>query len=164
MAKKQEAMKKDTGPPELSDVQEDTQETPDDQVQEPTAGGEADIEEAITSSKAPPKLTIEDRVHNLEIKLDRLDRRLERKIGLSRPLTPEEASNAAEQSALSDERKQMIDAERELRKYIKRGSPKEPDKPGGFRKGLSASQRSRAKSLMKALGRKLPKYDLSLIP
>ena len=136
------------GPPTLSNIQEKEK-----------------VEEEAAETEVPEvpkgKLTIDDRVKNLEVGFVRLARQLEEKIGLSRPLTPEEASDAAERSAQDSELKQKVAAEREVRKYIKRD--------GGYRKDLSKAQKTRAKELLIALDRppkqiREPKYDLTLIP
>ncbi|MCK5605433.1 hypothetical protein KAR91_26310 [Candidatus Pacearchaeota archaeon] len=104
--------------------------------------------------------TVEERLLALEADMAEMKTRT----GLPRAMTPEEASAHAERMAEADELKAKITAEKELRKYVKRGNPKHSSKPGGFRKDLSAPQIARAKELMKMLDRKKPEWDLELLP
>lgn len=137
------------GPPDLHELTK-TSEQPAEEVAQP----------AVPRSK----LNLADRVHNLEIQFEDLRILLEKRIGLDRPLTPAEASAAAERSAEEEERVQMVAAERDLRKYIRRGVDDDDKDTGGFRKGLSPEDMRRARLLMKGLGRKKPVWDLELIP
>ncbi len=147
----------------MSPKKDETPEVPAETQTEPERQPREDIQE----EKAPQgTLSLGDRVHNLEIGMADLRVLLERKIGLSRPLTPDEASAAAERTAEDREREEQIVAEKELRKYVKKmnNDPNKPDQPGGFRKGLSSQAIARAKELMKMLERKKPQWDFELIP
>lgn len=62
---------------------------------------------------------------------------------------------------LTDELK--VGLERELRRYVKKGDPKKPDEPGGFRKGLSKEDEKKARKIMKRLGRKELKWDVTIL-
>ena len=66
-----------------------------------------------------------------------------------------------EKEELTEELK--VGLERELRRYIKKGDPKKPDEPGGFRKGLSKEDEKKARKIMKRLGRKELKWDLTIL-
>lgn len=63
---------------------------------------------------------------------------------------------------LSDEQEMKL--ERELRKYVRKGDPKnKPDEPGGFRKDLPDEDKKKAQRIMKRLGRKEPKWDTTIV-
>jgi len=66
-----------------------------------------------------------------------------------------------EKEVLTDETK--VGLERELRRYVKKGDPKKPDEPGGFRKGLSKEDEKKAQKIMKRLGRTELKWDLTIL-
>ena len=135
------------GPPDANEVE--MTETPN--VDGEQAGALVELEE--TPEPLEGRLTLEDRIHNLEVKVEALETR----VGTHRPMTPEEASDAAKLSAEQQRHKQRVAAERELRRYIKRDGK-------GLVKGLSVIQKARAKELLQMLGRKKLTFDLSLIP
>ena len=62
---------------------------------------------------------------------------------------------------LTDELK--VGLERELRRYVKKGDPKKPNEPGGFRKGLSKEDEKKARKIMKRLGRTELKWDKTIL-
>jgi len=114
-----------------------------------------------TSSMPPvrPK-SVEQRLIALETELVQLKQRL----GVAKLPTVEEISSMQDIKAEEDSLAARVAAEKVLRKYIKRSNPKKPNEPGGFRKGLTPAEIAYAKSIMKALDRKEPEYDLELIP
>lgn len=56
-----------------------------------------------------------------------------------------------------------IALERELRRYVKKGDPKNPNKPGGYRKGITEEGKKKAQNIMKRLGRKELKWNFNLV-
>jgi len=80
---------------------------------------------------------------------------------------PDAASLAPEVEDKKPPVDEMVQAEIELRRYIKRGGiNKDTGKeiPKGFCKGLPEKDKKRAKALMKKLGREKLEWDEDLVP